>query len=284
MMYPEYTVSLCIWIVPLAVMGIFFLRKRLLTPEKTFALLATVGVLAVVGILLDLFFAGVFFTFPEPRAVLGITIRKVPVEEFVFYITGFWFILFFYVFCDEWFLRKYNVPDEKYARFRRRLRRLLFIDFKGAYWAGGLLALGVLCKRILNPEGGFIPGYFTFLLCAAYVPWILFYRVTKSFINKPAFMFSLLLTVLISIIWEVTLALPRGYWDYQHDAMLGIFIGVWSGLPIEAVTVWIFCTLVITLYEFLKICYFTAVPTVPGHALLLKVGREWRKEPGLKKA
>jgi len=88
----------------------------------------------------------------------------------------------------------------------------------------------------------------------------------------------MLATVLISIIWEVTLALPRGYWDYQHGAMLGIFIGVWHDLPIEAITVWIFCTLVIMFYEYVKICYFTDAPSVPGHKLLLKVGREWRKE------
>jgi hypothetical protein len=87
----------------------------------------------------------------------------------------------------------------------------------------------------------------------------------------------LILTVLISIIWEVTLALPRGYWGYQHGAMLGIFIGVWNGLPIEQITVWFFCTYVIFFYEFIKICYFTPLPSVPGHKLLLKIGREWRK-------
>jgi len=106
----------------------------------------------------------------------------------------------------------------------------------------------------------------------------LFYRVTKLFVNWRAFIFSMLATVLISIIWEVTLALPRGYWDYQHGAMLGIFIGVWHDLPIEAITVWIFCTLVIMFYEYVKICYFTDEPSVPGHKLLLKVGREWRKK------
>jgi hypothetical protein len=58
--------------------------------------------------------------------------------------------------------------------------------------------------------------------------------------------------------------------------MLGVFIKPWHDLPIEAVTVWIFSTLVILVYEFLKICYFTPVPSVPGHTLLLKIGREWR--------
>jgi hypothetical protein len=90
-------------------------------------------------------------------------------------------------------------------------------------------------------------------------------------------MFSLLGTVLISIIWEVTLALPRGYWNYQHAAMIGIFIPVWAQLPIEAVTVWIFCTLVIMVYEFVKIYFFTSAPSVPGYHVLLKAGRERQK-------
>ena len=39
--------------------------------------------------------------------------------------------------------------------------------------------------------------------------------------------------------------------------MLGVFISVWNNLPLEAVTVWIFCMLVVLLYEFLKITFFT---------------------------
>jgi hypothetical protein len=276
--FPEYTVSLLIWVVPLVVLAMLFIKKRLLSPEKWFALLVSVGIMAFVGIALDLMFAGRFFTFPEPRAVLGITIRYKPVEEFVFYITGFWFILFFYVFCDEWYLVKYNVPDKKYARYRSRLKKLVFIRISGVFWAIGFFAAAVLIKRIFNPGGDLIPGYFTFLLIVAYVPFILFIRVTRHFVNGPAFMFSLVLTMLISVIWEVTLALPRGYWGYQEGAMMGIFIEVWHRLPMEAVTVWVFCTLVILVYEFLKIRYFTPLPTVPGYKMLLRMGHDWRSK------
>jgi hypothetical protein len=233
----------------------------------------------MVGIILDLLFASCFFSFPEPAAILNIKIRGIPIEEFVFYITGFWFIIFFYVFCDEWYLKRYNVPDETYARYRARLKKLVFINMRGVYWAVTLFAAGVIFKRISNPAGEFIPGYFTFLLIVAYVPFVIFYRVTHKFINKPAFMFCLTLTTLISIVWEVTLAIPRGYWGYQNGAMLGLFIPFWHQLPVEALTVWIFSTLVILVYEFVKICYFTKLPSVPGHTVLLKVGREWRKKP-----
>jgi hypothetical protein len=258
-------------------MTVFFLVRKLLTPEKWFSLLVSVVLLGAVGIFLDLVFAHRFFTFPQPRAVLGVAIRGIPVEEFVFYITGFWFILFLYVYCDEWFLIKYNVPDERYARYRSRLKRLIFFHLSSLWWASGIVAASIVFKRLVNPSGDFFPGYFLFLFCAAYVPFLLFFRVTRNFVNWRAFIFCLVLTVLISIIWEVTLALPRGYWGYREGAMVGVFITAWHRLPFEAVTVWLFCTLVILVYEFIKICYFTKIPSVPGHKVLLTVGKEWRK-------
>jgi hypothetical protein len=273
---PGYSASLLLWIVPIAAMTCFFLKRRLLTPEKSFALLITIALLASIGIVLDLLFAKNFFIFENKGAVCGISLQGIPLEEFVFYITGFWFILFFYVFCDEWFLVKYNLPDAYYARFRSRLKRKFFLHLRSLWLLPIIAMAGFLFKRIMNPAGSLIPGYFVFLGVAAYAPTFLFIRITKSFVNWRAFFFSLLLTTLISIIWEVTLALPYRYWGYQKGAMLGVFIKPWHDLPIEAVTVWIFSTLVILVYEFLKICYFTPVPSVPGHTLLLKIGREWR--------
>ncbi len=277
---PEYTVSLLLWIVPLGWFSYFFIRKRLLTPEKLYALGITVAVLALAGILLDLFFARFFFLFPDQRMVCGLLIRNIPVEEFVFYITGFWFVIFLYVFGDEWFLKKYNKPDAVYARYRDRLKRLIFVHNKSIACAAVILAVGIAVKRSVNPHGEWLPGYFVFLTMAAYVPAILFYRVTRAFVNWRAFAFCLTVIVLVSLVWEATLALPRGYWNYQHGAMLGIFIGIWSDLPLEAVTVWAVCTLVILVYEFIKICYFTAVPSVPFHRHLLKIGTEWRHGRG----
>ena len=278
MAIPEYTVSLLIWIAPIIALTFFFIKRRLLTPEKSFALLVTVLILSFIGFALDLLFAHYFFTFDNHKAVCGLTIRRIPIEEFVFYLAGFLCVLFIYVFCDEWLLLKYNMPDTEYARYRSTLKRKLVLHLKSLWLAPALIVAGTACKRIMNPAGEFIPGYFTFLVIAAYAPAFLFYGITKPFINWRAFLFSMQLTLLISVIWEVTLALPRGYWDYQHGAMLGVFIGVWHDLPVEAVTVWMFCTLVILMYEYIKICYFTAEPSVPVHKLLLKMGREWRKE------
>jgi hypothetical protein len=44
---------------------------------------------------------------------------------------------------------------------------------------------------------------------------------------------------LVSLLWEATLAIPYQWWGYQPRQMLGIFVDAWSGLPLEAVCVWI---------------------------------------------
>ena len=48
--------------------------------------------------------------------------------------------------------------------------------------------------------------------------------------------------MLVSLLWEATLAVPYGWWGYQPEQMIGLNIGAWSGLPIEAVCVWIAVT------------------------------------------
>lgn len=272
---PEYTISLLIWIIPIILISIFFTIKKSLTPEKIGAAAITIITLAAIGIILDLLFAHTFFTFPNKKMICGIMIHNIPIEEFIFYITGFWFILFVYIFCDEYWLLLYNVPDEKYARFKKRLRRMLFLNYPALFWGLCIIISGCIIKRVINPEGLLIPGYFIFLAFVAYIPMSLFYRVTKRFVNWRAFITSLLVTLLISIIWEVTLALPRGYWGYRKEAMIGIFVNAWNQLPIEAVTVWIFCSLVILVYEFLKICFFTpAYRNSFLYGVSLRVGKE----------
>ena len=63
MKIPEYSVSLLFWIIPICVFTFFFIKKRLLNPEKSYAMLVTIAVMASTGIALDLFFAKSFFTF-----------------------------------------------------------------------------------------------------------------------------------------------------------------------------------------------------------------------------
>lgn len=48
--------------------------------------------------------------------------------------------------------------------------------------------------------------------------------------------------LLVSLFWEATLAVPYGCWGYHNEKMVGVSIGTWAGLPIEAVSVWIAVT------------------------------------------
>jgi hypothetical protein len=67
-----------------------------------------------------------------------------------------------------------------------------------------------------------------------------------------SFTFFLLLT--ISLLWEVTLALPYGWWRYRDEAMIGLKIGAWFELPIEAPCVWMAVTFTtVIVYEVIKI-------------------------------
>jgi hypothetical protein len=117
-----------------------------------------------------------------------------------------------------------------------------------------LIAGAVLYKELLSssPEG--FPWYFIYLTVASIIPSAGFFHTARPFINWRAFSFTFFLILLISLLWEVTLAIPYGWWGYRPAAMAGIEIGAWSGLPIEAVCVWLAVTFttVIT-YEVIKI-------------------------------
>ena len=52
------------------------------------------------------------------------------------------------------------------------------------------------------------------------------------------FLWTVFILLLISLLWEATLGVPYGWWNFQDDAMIGIRITAWSRLPIEEVCVW----------------------------------------------
>ncbi len=252
---PEYTISLLFWVLPLLLIGVFLSRKKRLGRIQKKAIAINLVILAGVGWFLDLAFAKLFFIFPNLAMTLRINIRQIPIEEFLFYLFGFWFIVLFYAFNDEYFLRKYNKDDHVYSKFARRINSLLAFYFSRRTLA--LIAVSLigftLLKQWLNPGKTILPGYIIFLMLFAYLPFIMFWRITRKFVNIRAIILVVTVTTLISIIWEVTLALPRGYWDYNRDYMIGIFIPIWHNLPVEAVTVWVFSSLIILSYEYTKI-------------------------------
>ncbi|HVM48892.1 MAG TPA: lycopene cyclase domain-containing protein [Candidatus Acidoferrum sp.] len=250
-----YTWSLLLFIIPLAALcGWFARRSDLELARKAFW--RTIAVLAPAGFVLDLLFGNAFFTFPNRSATLGVGVPGVggpiPIEEFVFYLTGFMLVLMSYLWADEYWLRAYNIPD--YHSRAKDLRRIAEFHPQSVILGAVLLAGAAIYKKALSPTPEGFPWYFTYLTAAAIIPAAGFFRTAQSFINWRAFGFTFFLILLISLLWEATLAVPYGWWGYRPAAMMGIAIGAWHGLPLEAVCLWLAVsfTTVIT-YEVIKI-------------------------------
>jgi hypothetical protein len=117
-----------------------------------------------------------------------------------------------------------------------------------------LIAAAIIYKRWFSEVRDGLPGYFIVLVVGGLIPSVSFYPVTRRFINWRALSLTMYFILLISMLWEATLALPYGWWDYQHRAMMGVFVGAWSGLPVEAVLVWLAVTYgTVILFEAVKI-------------------------------
>jgi hypothetical protein len=250
-----YTLSLLLFILPLICLVWWFLRHPNLQFPRT-SFWRTIGILVPCGFLLDLLFGPLFFSFENTGAVLGVHIPAiggaVPIEELGFYFTGFTLILLLYVWCDEYWLREYNVAS--YRESVKGIRRIVHFHPASAVLGIVLLALAIAYKKLISdsPEG--MPWYFTYLLLAAIIPSVGFFETAKPFINWRAFGFTFFPVLLISLLWEATLAIPYRWWSYNDDVLIGITVGAWSHLPIEAVCVWLavaFATVVI--YEVIKI-------------------------------
>jgi hypothetical protein len=176
----------------------------------------------------------------------------IPVEEFIFYLTGFMLVLLSYIWADEYWVRAYNVPD--YRSQAKDLRRIAQFHAPSVILGAALILAAVIYKKAFSPAPEGFPWYFTYLTAISIVPAAGFLRTAQPFINWRAFSFTFFLILLISLLWEVTLAVPYGWWDYRPTAMMGLAISAWRGLPFEAVCVWLavsFTTVIV--YEVIKI-------------------------------
>ncbi len=240
-----YTWSLLLFIVPIIVIAVWLLpSEELKIPKRGFWW--TIAILVPLGCLLDVVFAQWFFCYPNAGATLGIRApafgRPVPIEEYIFYLTGFLAVLLLYVWLGEFWLAAYNVAD--YPGEARRMRRLLQFHFTSLMLAVVLIGAAWLYKKhfaLPKDQAGF-PGYFTVLVVGALLPAVSFFPVARRFINWRALSLTLFFMLLVSLLWEATLAVPYNWWNFQHRQMIGLFIGAWSRLPIEEVFVWIAVT------------------------------------------
>jgi len=258
-----YTWSLLLFIVPIVVIAFWFLRlERIQIPQRAFW--RTIGGLVPFGFGLDFFFARSFFVFPNSGATLGISApalgQPVPIEEYIFYLAGFLAVLLIYIWLGEFWLLAYNVPD--YPGAAKKIPCLIQFHPTSAVLAFVLIVAAIIYKKMFStsPEG--FPGYFTFLVSVGLVPAATFFPTARRFINWRALSLTLFFVLLVSLLWEATLAMPYQWWGYQPRQMIGIFIGAWSGLPLEAVCVWIAVTYATAIiFEVFKLWQASGRPT-----------------------
>jgi hypothetical protein len=238
-----YTWSLLLFVVPIVVIGFWFLPgEGVEIPRRAFWW--TIGILVPVGFGLDFFFARRFFVFCNSGATLGMGApalgAPVPIEEYIFYFTGFLCVLLLYVWLDEYWLAAYNIPD--YPGESKKITRLFQFHPASAILGVILIVAAVVYKKMFSPVPQGFPGYFTVLVIGGFVPAVSFFPTARPFINWRAFSLTLFVILLVSMLWEATLAVPYQWWGYRPEQMMGLSIGAWAGLPVEAVCVWVAVT------------------------------------------
>lgn len=249
-----YTISLLLFIVPILVIAFWFLpQEQIRISKKSF--LWTIGLLFPIGAMLDFFFARYFFIFPNPSATIGIKApalgAPVPVEEYLFYLSGFLCVLLLYIWLDEYWLTAYSV--EGASDQRQQFRRLLKFHPESMVLAVVLVAGAILFKKYLSGSPAGFPGYFLFLALAALVPSAALLPSARPVINWRAFSLAAFFVLLVSLLWEVTLAIPYGWWNFRAEQMLGVRITAWGELPIEEVCLWMAVTYAtVIVYETVK--------------------------------
>ncbi|MBI2188341.1 MAG: hypothetical protein HYU37_14665 [Acidobacteria bacterium] len=262
-----YTISLAIFVIPCFTLGSWFIRQRHLHTHHWRAFWITAAIVVPMWCLVDILLGNTFFRFPNPGATLGVFApgyapgrgwpRTIPIEEFVFYASGCFTILLGYIWMSYSWLSAYTMPESAYLARVRNASRLVVIHVPSLV-TGALLFLAALAWKNLGRHeypGGVIPGYFLFELALVIGPTAVLYSAVGSFINRPAFVAKTLVLLLVSLMWEATMALPYGWWGYQYDAMMGIVIHPWFDLPIEAVVLWPAAAYMnVCLFEMVRLC------------------------------
>ncbi len=166
-----YTVSLLLFIIPILVIAFWFLpQEGVKISKKSFWW--TIGLLFPIGAGLDFFFARYFFIFPNESATLGIKApalgAPIPIEEYVFYLTGFLCVLLLYIWLDEYWLAAYSIHAE--SAERKEFHRLLTLHPESIVLAVVLVTGAIIYKKHFSNSPAGFPGYFIFLALTALVP------------------------------------------------------------------------------------------------------------------
>jgi hypothetical protein len=250
-----YFWSLTMWALPVLYLSpLFHAITRGGRGRRRRALWWTIGSIVLLGVVLDFLLGHLILRFegcdanPSPYvACLPAVSGSIPVEEIIFYALGPAAIVLVYACADERWMRAYNPPDDLLDVRLIRLSPPIVVT------AAAAAATFLIVWR----TRGTFPTYAAFLAAGALLPAMFLYRTVHTLVNWPAFAVTTLYVLVTSVVWEVTLAIPRLWWGYEADAMLGILVGAWSRpgapFPIEAAFVWL-CVPFSTIlsYEFAK--------------------------------
>jgi len=235
-----YLYSEFFWVLPIVALLPRFFHEAPPGSRRRRAFYWATAFILVAGSGLDLLLGRVILTF-DADSYWGFFLG-IPYEEFIFYLLGPVAMLLVYFCCDSYFL-KVSSPESQ--RLKMKLDQFLVQASPGLFLTAILLlALGLGLKWFWWPGAGLWPVYYLFLLSAAFLPTIFFYRVVKNLVNWQAMTMTVLYVLVTSIIWEPTLGVPLKWWGYQPQAMLGLFLRAWQdsihvNLPIEAVLLWL---------------------------------------------
>jgi len=275
-----YTRSLSLVYLPILVLLWWFKAHPDHNTQDWVGLKHTLYFLVPLWSLVDVIAAPSIFRFPNCKATLEWYVPawlpgqgfsgRVPVEEFFFYLGASLLFLLLYLWSKVvWFPQ----PVPKGSLRDRARASVPVVTFR--WWVLGVMlltiAVAAIGKQLAGVDAPFpfqavgcdipqpehkgtgFPLYLAVLLLIAVGPIALLWRKMIPLINNQAMLFSVLTGVLISLMWEATLALPYGWWDYNHHWMLGLFIRPWYDLPVEAALLW-FCGGVgsVVLFELFK--------------------------------
>jgi hypothetical protein len=244
-----YTYSLALFVFPLIALVLWFRKHRNDHPRHGRAFAITMAVFGVLWCAVDIFLATLFFRFPNAAAHIepmfwgyewgvGFT-QSIPYEEFAFYFGAISVILLLYLWSREEWYNRYSLPFDEYEQRARTTPPLVSLHWRSVFWGSATLATALLYKKFgPHDHHAGLPGYFMLLWAMAVIPTALLTQRVSPFMNDRALLFTVMAVVLVSLLWEVTLALPNGWWDYRHEHMMGLFMKPWNGLPFEAVLLW----------------------------------------------
>jgi len=291
-----YTASLTIWLFP--VLLILCHLFRFLKPRRKRlifrSVLLTTGILGGLGLLLDILFGMLFFTFPNRDAVIGICLPAVtwhhtdefmrwdliPIEEFGFYFFGSLSIILMYVWCNEYWLSEYKIKDDDVRR-RELVKRFRWsiLHWRSLRIGVIILVMGWIYRNYISDVGPGFPGYLAFLTAIGILPSLIMYRYVKKLINFRALSCTLLMTLLISTSYEVILGVPYQWWGFRPEQMMGFSIAGFSGVPVEEPILWVAIV-------WASVIFFEMAHTFLHHGVKesLQMVKETLKKPERKKS